>query len=195
MTEPTEAQIKYWKQCYGTPVDFLRWVEDSILPMFGHRKITLDTCAEPWNARCREFIAPPGTMECAGMVGIDGLKTPWATSGAAWCNPGFSGLWPWMRQARAQADAGQLSLVLTHAAHASNWAQWTIKHAAACILVNPRINFDEDPRLISHLAEQGKSPSGNNRDSMLWVFDPTYAGPCQFINPEPWRCAGAKKAA
>jgi hypothetical protein len=195
MTEPSQATIKYWKQCYQTPPEFLRWLEVRWLPRYGHSKFTLDACAEPWNAKCPEFIAPPGTLPCHGMIGVNGLTTDWATSGAVWCNPGFSGLWPWARQARKQAEAGRLSFMVSHATHAANWAQWTIKHASACLLINPRINYIEDPRLVSHLAQQGKKPSGNNRDSMVWVFDPNHDGPCQFINPEPWESRSRKKKA
>ena len=203
MTEPSQATIKYWKQCYGTPDLFFRYCETDLLPLFAtptsrYAHFTLDVCAEPWNAKCANFIAPPGTMEHDGMVGIDGLKTPWETSGAAWCNPGFSKCWPWARQARRQCDNGYLSFMLTHATHAADWAQWTIKHASACILINPRINFDHDTRLVNWLFRQGKKPTGNNRDSMIWVFDPAYEGPCRFINPEPWlitpRKAKAKAA-
>lgn len=187
MTEPSKATIKYWKQCYQTPAPFLRWLEVTCLPRYGKTRFTLDVCAEPWNAKCPDFIAPPGTLDCPGMVGVDGLKTSWSTSGAAWCNPGFKGIWPWARQARKQRDAGQLSFMLSHATHAVQWAQWTIRHASACILINPRINFDQDPRYIAYLEARGEKPSGNNRDSMVWVFDPNHEGPCQFINPEPWR--------
>jgi len=186
MTEPSKATINYWKQCYQTPPEFLRWLEVNCLPRYGHNAFTLDVCAEPWNAKCPDFIAPEGTMECHGMIGVDGLKTSWATTGAAWCNPGFSDLWPWARQARRQAEAGQLSFMLSHATHAADWAQWTIAHASACILINPRINFIQDPRLIAELLRQGKRPSGNNRDSMVWVFEPKRGGPCELINPAPW---------
>lgn len=201
MTEPSKATLNYWKQCWQTPDLFFRWCEDYLLPMFDtpekkHRCFTLDACAEPWNARCHDFIAPQGTMECHGMIGIDGLKTDWETSGAVWCNPGFSGLWPWARQARRQAEASRLSFVVSHATHAADWAQWTIKHASACVLINPRVNYVQDPRLVSHLAQQGKKPSGNNRDTMIWVFDPNHKGPIRFINPEPWcEKKKAKKAA
>lgn len=200
MTEPSKDIIKYWKQCYRTPPTFFQYCEKDLLPLFStptrqYTKFTLDVCAEPWNAKCAAFIAPTGTMECDGMVGIDGLKTPWVTSGAAWCNPGFSNCWPWARQAWKQRDDGYLSFMLTHATHAAKWAQWTIGHASACILINPRINFDHDPRLVTYLAQKGKKPTGNNRDSMVWVFDPTYDGPCRFINPAPWCVQTRKKKA
>lgn len=198
--EPCKATIKYWKQCYQTPDSFFRYCERDLLPLFDtptvkRRFFTLDVCAEPWNAKCHTFIAPPGTMECDGMVGTDGLKTSWETSGAAWCNPGFSNCLPWARQARRQQEAGYLSFMLTHASHAAKWSQWTIKHASACILINPRINFPGDPRYVNYLALQNKKLPGNNRDSMLWVFDPAHEGPCRFINPEPWRIDTPKKKA
>lgn len=186
MSEPTKNEIEHYKQCYQTPPDFLWWAGVKVLPTHGHTRFTLDTCAEPWNTKCPEFIAPDGTMPVSGMIGTNGITTSWKTGGAAWCNPGFRNIWPWTRQARAQRDAGQLSVVLSHATHAADWAQWTIRNAAACYLINPRINFDEDPRYLSELARNGKKPGGNPRDSMLWVFDPSYDGPCQFINAEPW---------
>lgn len=195
MTDPTQDQIKAWKQQYSTPGEFLEWVEAVVLPHYAHGKITLDTCALPWNNIAKHFIAPTGTMFVDGMVGCDGLKTSWKTAGAAWCNPGFSDILPWARKARLEADAGQLSVMLTHAAHASGWAQWTINNgASACWLVNPRINFIEAPQLVSLYEAVGKKLAGNNRDSMLWVFDPAHRGPCHFINPAPWKAGKARAA-
>lgn len=196
MTDPTEAEIKRWKQCYSTPPEFMSWAEKKVLPMFGETTFTLDVCAEAWNTRCGEYIAPPWTVFAwaSGCIATDGLTTDWKTTGAAWCNPGFENVWPWARQARRQAELGQFSVMLTHATHAADWAQWTIKHASACILVNPRINFIHDPRLVSWLESQGKKPTGNNRDSMLWVFAPANLGQCRFINPEPWKKRGKAAA-
>lgn len=199
MIQPTKEIIAYWKQCYRTPEQFLTWLEGDILPTFGGcgRGFTLDVCAEPWNLKCPEFIGPPGTMACPGMVAEDGLTASWKTSGVAWCNPGFSNVWPWLKKAKAEARAeySQCSYVLTHAAHAAEWAQWALKNASYLLLINPRINFEEDPRLVDYLATQGKKPTGNNRDSMLWIFSRDFTGECRVINPPPWRCAGRGKAA
>jgi hypothetical protein len=181
MTEPSKPEIDQWKQCYRTPPEFFSWVSRVVLPRYGQRSFTLDTCATPWNAMCPDFIAPPGTLETPGMVGVDGLKMPWATSGAAWCNPGFKKLKLWVPCAIAQAEVGQFSAVLSHAAHACEWALMAIEGARACWKLNPRINYIEDPRYLSYIEERGKSLGGNPRDSKLWIFEPGYEGPCEFI--------------
>ena len=196
MSDPTKLQIKLWKQQYSTPDDSFDWVTSTALPVYGHTRFTLDTCASPWNHKCAEFIAPDGTMPVDGMIGTNGLKTSWRTDGAAWCNPGFSEVLPWSKWARLEADKGQLSVALTHASHAAKWSQWTIRNgAAACWLINPRINFIEAPQYVQHLFSQGKKPGGNNRDSMLWVFDPKHRGLCEFIVADPWTQGGRKKKA
>lgn len=193
MSDPTKEEIEDWKQHYRTPDALLRWIERVILPLHGHERFTLDACATPWNAKCAEYITSPDTLPdpgmvpCDGMVGVDGLVTPWATAGAVWCNAGFSNLEPWFGKAVVEKEAGQTSVLISHAISGEGWVQPFIDGGASiCYLVRPRVNFDEDPRFLSYLESQGKEPPGNSRNSMLWVFDPTMSGPCTACFAPPW---------
>lgn len=188
MSEATKAEIKEWQQCYRTPRAFFDWVERVVLPVYGHSKFTLDACATPWNAMCREFIGPPGTAPVEGMIGVDALVTPWETSGAVWCNAGFSKPLPWVKRCIEARDAGRVVCHLTHNTHTPDWAQlYAIPQARACWMITPRINFDEDPRLADMMRARGQESPGNARDSFLWVYTPEeWPGGCAFIVADPW---------
>lgn len=165
-------------QNWATPPAFIEWCEKEVLPIYGQAGFTLDSCATIENAKAPEFIGPP---ECEGRDGywrIDGLRSPWETEGAVWCNPGFADCALWLDKAASEAERGNFSLVLTHACHGARWFRDCYKRAAGILLINPRINF---------LPPKGVTPSSNTRDSYLWVFN----GPCRpfhkFIYPNAWR--------
>ena len=185
--EPTRAEIEEWKQHYQTPVALFRWIEAVMLPRFGHTRFTLDACATPWNSKCPEFIGPPGTMPCEGLVGVDGLTTSWRTSGAVWCNAGFGKLPPWFAQAKAQAEGGQFSVLVSHALGGEAWlSDFKTDGPALASILEPRVDYDEDPRYAAHMARMGQSPPGNMRNSMLWFFVPGHRGRCAVEFALPW---------
>lgn len=179
MSEATKEDVKAWMQCFQTPPALFRWIETDILPKYGRSRFTLDVCATPWNAKCREFIGPPGTMPCDGMVGVDGLTTSWKTSDAAWCNAGFGDLEPWMAQAKAERDGGQFNVVLSHVVVGEQWVSPVIDEGASeSWLLRPRVDYDPDPRYLAHLQRTGGKLYGAAFNTMLWVFDPALDGPC-----------------
>ena len=195
MSTATADDIAFWKQCWITPRPFIGWVERYVLPRHGGGRFTLDTCATAWNARCASFIGPPGQPYCGEMIGRDGLKTPWTTDGAAWCNAGFKNLQPWVETCARETANAPVICHLTHASHSADWAQFAIEHATACYLAWPRIEFEPDPRYREWLAEQGEEPTGNMRDSYLWVWTPKRkkSGCAFYADLPPWRESKRKR--
>lgn len=187
MTEPTQAQIDEWKQCFQTPPALMRWIEKDILPRYGRARFTLDVCAHPWNAKCPEFIGPPGTLPCAGMVGVDGLTHSWATSQAVWCNAGFGDMERWMAKAKEERDMGVFSVLLSHSIYAEQWV-WKVidEWASESWLLRPRVDFDPDPRYLAYLESRGMKLPGAAFNTMLWVFDPAIDPPCVPGYCLPW---------
>jgi hypothetical protein len=167
-------------QNWATPHAFIQWVEREILPTYGFAEFGLDACAEAHNAKAPRFLAPPSNDQTLGpnCAGINGLNASWANYGAVWCNPGFSACCPWLDKAAAEADQGVTSLVLTHACHGARWFRSRLAAATAIYLINPRINF---------LPPEGVTPSSNNRDSYLWIFDAQNCSDEKFIYPNSWR--------
>lgn len=187
MSEPTKEQVDDWKQHYQTPEVFFRWIELVLLPRHGQSRFTLDACATPWNAKCRAFIGVPGTMACEGMVGLDGLSHSWVTEGAAWCNAGFSKLEPWFNKAYSEMVRGQFSCLISHALGGEQWVRPFIDGGAShCYIVRPRVDYDEDPRFLSWLTSKGEKPAGNPKNTMVWMFDPGYVGPCKVEFAPVW---------
>lgn len=66
----TDLMFSSKSDCWETPDAFFRALDAEF-------HFTLDVCALPVNAKCREFYTPKQ----------DGLKQPW--SGAVWCNPPY----------------------------------------------------------------------------------------------------------
>lgn len=167
-------------QNWATPPAFIAWCEREVLPVYGFSEFGLDACAEPHNCKARRFLAPSEDVltHGPGCVGVNGLRASWANYGAVWCNPGFSECAKWLDKAAVEADEGVTSLVLTHACHGAKWFRKRKEQASGIWLINPRINF---------LPPEGVTPTSNNRDSYLWVFDAQNRSDEKFIYPNPWR--------
>lgn len=86
----------------------------------------LDVCALPWSAKCAKFYTPE----------IDGLRQDWfkdAGEGAAWCNPPFSDIEPWLIKARDEADRGLTTVCILPAHRVEQpWWQRYVEGCAVC---------------------------------------------------------------
>lgn len=148
------------RQEWETPPDFYDAVHAEFHP-------DLDVCANKTNTKHIRYF------DLAN--GLDGLIETWVASSreepydvlAAWCNPGFGNVWPWLKKAYEETQENDdrlplpTALVLTHASLAADWWQWAIEHATECRLLSPRIQF---------IAPKGIKQTSNPRDSALWVF-------------------------
>lgn len=183
--ELTAAEIKALKQQYGTPWSFIDWVIDEVLVPRGRGFFGIDVCASANNAKAAQWIDEDE----------NGLLKPWRNSqnGPAWCNPPFKDVKPWLMKARGEAYYNNvMSCVLTHMDHSTDWFATGMAQATDCILVNPRINFVQHPILIKLMKENNIKPSGNDKQNVLWVFDPEWlpsreGEQAKITYPKPWR--------
>jgi phage N-6-adenine-methyltransferase len=183
--ELTEAEIKHYKQQYATPWSFIDWVIDEVLVPRGRGFFGIDVCASQDNAKAASWYDEEG----------NGLDAGWTNPqhGPAWCNPPFRDVAPWLDKARTEADEyGVMSCVLTHMDHSTEWFSEGMAMASECILVNPRINFVQHPLLLKYMKENGIKPGGNDKQNVLWVFDPAWLPSggdeqAKITYPKPWR--------
>lgn len=183
--ELTAAEIKALKQQYATPWSFIDWVIDEVLVPRGRGFFGIDVCASQDNAKAASWYGEDD----------DGLVCDWKNiqNGPAWCNPPFRDVEPWLEKAHEEArDNNVLSCVLTHMDHSTEWFGVGMHAASECILVNPRINFVQHPILITWMKENNIKPSGNDKQNVLWVFDPAWlpsqpGEQARITYPKPWR--------
>ena len=184
-SEMTAAEIKLLKQQYATPWSFMDWVVDEVLVPRGRGFVGIDVCASQDNAKAATFLTEDD----------NGLGTNWTNyqNGPAWCNPPFKDVMPWLHKARVECeDRGVMSCVLTHMDHSTEWFSEGMVMASECILVNPRINFVQHPILIKWMKENNIKPGGNDKQNVLWVFDPAWlpsreGEQAKITYPKPWR--------
>ena len=64
--------------------------------------VDLDVCAEAWSAKATRYLGPGSTL------GLDGLAAPWSehSLSAAWCNPPFNAIAPWVEKAILELGRG-----------------------------------------------------------------------------------------
>lgn len=186
----TESEIKLLKQQYATPWDFIDWVKENVLEPRGLRNFGIDVCASVDNAKAPEWYDKDA----------DGLICTWANTvnAAAWCNPPFKDVTPWLQKAYDEAVRNSVfSCVLTHMDHSTDWFRTGMSLASEVILINPRINFVQHPDLLKFMADNNIKPGGNDKQNALWVFDPewlTAAGDQAAITyPKPWRQCNGKR--
>jgi len=165
-------------QNWATPPAFIEWCEREVLPTYGYDRFGLDACAEPHNAKAPRFLAPVGCYDyhAQGLTAFDGLNASWANYGAVWCNPGFSACREWLRKARHEREASDVtSLNLSHLTTTAKWYHENKRIADRWII----------PQRIHFLPPEGVVPSSNNRDSLLWVHSPLATG--RIFEPDNWR--------
>jgi len=180
----TEEEIKHYKQQYATPWSFMDWVIDEVLVPRGRGFFGIDVCASQDNAKAASWYGEDA----------DGLVCDWKNiqNGPAWCNPPFKDVSPWISKARYECyEHGILSCVLTHMDHSTEWFRIGMENASDCILVNPRINFVQHPLLLKYMKENNIKPGGNDKQNVLWVFDPAWlpssGEQAKITYPNPWR--------
>lgn len=93
---------------------------------------------------------------------FDGLLTGWGN--ANWCNPPYSNITPWVRKAIEQMKLGRLTVMLIPADTSVQWFKLAYLHCTECHFISGRLSFIN--------AETKKPVSGNNKGSVVFVFDP-----------------------
>lgn len=186
----TKSEIAVLKQQYATPWAFIDWVKENVLRPRGISQFGIDVCASKTNTKAHEWYDEDA----------DGLICDWTNTAnaAAWCNPPFKDVTPWLRKARTEAScSGIFSCVLTHMDHSTDWFRIGMSRATEVILINPRINFVQHADLLKYMKENNIKPGGNDKQNALWVFDPDdlpRLGEKAIITyPKPWRQCNGKR--
>ncbi len=81
-----------------------------------------------------------------------------------WCNPPYSDIMPWVNKAVNEMSKGKVTVMLIPADTSVKWFKAAFKNCSECHFISGRISFIN--------AETQKPVSGNNKGSVVFVFDP-----------------------
>lgn len=86
-------------------------------------------------------------------------------SGNVFCNPPFSNIGPWVELcSKLSRDTGKVFVMLLPADTSVKWFADALRQCSECHLISGRLSFIN--------AETGKPVSGNNKGSVVFIFDP-----------------------
>lgn len=148
------------KNNYRTPSYVINWVRNR----FGYGNYWVDGCAESHNAVFADFIGIGGLAD--NFLDFD-LAVLNSDKGRAslFVNPPYSNPLPFVMRAAELKELGYLVVMLLPSDKTTKWFNLAVKQATEVVdIVGGRINF-----LHPVTAEEVK---GNNKGSMLVVFDP-----------------------
>lgn len=91
------------------------------------------------------------------------LESNWSIWGN-WCNPPYSNIMPWVKKAVEQYEEGRLVVMLIPADTSVKWFKEAFENCTECHFISGRLAFIN--------AETQKPVSGNNKGSVVFVFDP-----------------------
>jgi phage N-6-adenine-methyltransferase len=92
----------------------------------------------------------------------DALSVDWFP--VNWLNPPFSNVTPWINKAIKQESLGNLTVILLPADTSVKWFKLAFDNCTECHLISGRLAFINQ--------ETGKPVSGNNKGSVVFIFDP-----------------------
>lgn len=140
----TPAEIRdLWK----TPKEFFDYYDKRF-------NFTTDVAASKSNALCSKFYDKDRNSLDSYIV--------WGSIN--WCNPPFSDVTPWISKAIDQMKDGRLTVMLLPADTSVKWFKLAFESCSECHLISGRLAFINE--------ETGKPVSGNNKGSVVFVFDP-----------------------
>lgn len=171
---------KFDKDSYRTPKYIFKWLSEL------HYYFDIDGCASEHNRLCKHWIGP--TQIISGVpvfaeynlaydfLGDDVFKKVKELSEAnlgyaarIYVNPPYSNPLPFIERAVGLMRAGHLVVMLLPADKSTKWYQVIQRNATEVIdIVGGRINFIHP--------ETGEEVKGNNKGSMVAVFDPFMQG-------------------
>lgn len=92
----------------------------------------------------------------------DSLTQSWFVRN--WCNPPFSNITPWINKSIAEMAEGNLTVMLLPADTSVKWFKLAFNNCTECHFISGRLSFIN--------AETQKPVSGNNKGSVVFIFDP-----------------------
>lgn len=92
----------------------------------------------------------------------DALHQNWGS--VNWCNPPYSDITPWVIKAIKEMEQGCLTVMLIPSDTSVKWFKWAFDYCTECHFISGRISFIN--------AETGNPVNGNNKGSVVFIFDP-----------------------
>ena len=137
--------------------------EVSVRDLWQTPQSIFDHYNERFNFNC-DVAASWENRLCNLFIGEDSnaLTVDWQTSN--WCNPPYSDIKPWINKAIEQMWQGNLTVMLIPADTSTRWFSMAYENCNECHLISGRVSFVN--------SETGKPVSGNNKGSVVFVFDP-----------------------
>lgn len=81
-----------------------------------------------------------------------------------YCNPPYDDIKPWVVKAIEQMNQGKITVMLIPADTSVGWFKLAFDHCSSAVFLTGRIAFIN--------ADTGKAVSGNNKGSVVFVFNP-----------------------
>ncbi|WAX23114.1 DNA N-6-adenine-methyltransferase [Vibrio phage 13VT501A] len=156
-TENKSNTPKEIKDLWQTP----KFVFDYYDRRFG---FTCDFAASHKNALCEHYFSEPVNGE-GGALGASKDDVCFDGSGAVWCNPPYSDIMPWVKECyRLSHETGKVFVMLIPADTSVKWFKLAFENCTECHFISGRLSFIN--------AETRKPVSGNNKGSVVFIFDP-----------------------
>lgn len=96
---------------------------------------------------------------------IDALDMAQEWGSSSFVNPPYSDIFPWVKKAIQQMNVYKnLSVMLIPADTSVKWFKLAFENCTECHLISGRISFINE--------ETGKPVNGNNKGSVVFIFDP-----------------------
>ena len=93
---------------------------------------------------------------------FDGLLTGWGDRN--WCNNPYSNTSAWVNKAIVEMKKGRLTVMLIPSDTSVKWFKLAFDNCTECHFISGRLAFINE--------ETGKPVSGNNKGSVVFIFDP-----------------------
>lgn len=150
-----------------------------------------DVCAQPETAKCsyywtekddalkQDWSKAEGVTAFFNLHGLHIHNSPYL-----WCNPPYSNITPWVEKAIEAQLAGRGTVMLVMCDPSVKWFAKAQKYAS-------EIRFITNGRLAFH--KNGIRQAGNNKGSVIFVFDPhrVGAGHVSFVERDRLIAKGA----
>ncbi len=129
------------KQDHATPPVLLGAIERQ----FGCC-LVLDLAATAANAKCEQFLTPEVdslAQDWKALLPVTALVDGLWSVGypAAWLNPPFRGVDPWMEKCREESEAGARIVSLTLASLGTSWYRKHVEGRALSLVLRKRVTF------------------------------------------------------
>ncbi|HHT7676644.1 phage N-6-adenine-methyltransferase [Pasteurella multocida] len=158
-------EIQFNKDHYRTPKYVFNWLDRRFY-------FLIDGCASEHNALCSTYIGDGINAAAPDFLTFEPLEQVIETAEATlriFVNPPYSNPLPFVQRAAELRNAGYLVVMLLPADKSTKWYQVIQDNATEVIdIVGGRINF------LHPIT--GEEVKGNNKGSMVVVFDPAMQG-------------------